>query len=68
MFSLNFYLAGQSSTQQQINIKFQSQPTILIDLAPSKSIPKYTWHSPSIFASPISSSGSRHNFANLDYN
>ena len=39
MFSLNFNLAGQYSTQQQTNIKSQSLPTMLIDLASSKSIP-----------------------------
>ena len=68
MVILNLHLAVKSSTQQQINIKCQSQPTNTIDLASSKSIPKYSWHSPSVFASPISTSGSRRNFANFDYN
>ena len=67
MFNLSFYLAGQPSNQQQFNNQKPVPAHNTIDLASSKSIPKYTRHSPSLFAFPISSSGSRRNFDNLDY-
>ena len=68
MFNLNLRLSRQTfnSTinQQQIPVPAHNA----LDLASSKSKPKYSRHSPSIFAFPISQSGSHLHFANLDYN
>ena len=68
MFNSNLQLSRQifksTANQQQKPVPAHNA----LDLASSESNPKYSRHSPSIFASPISQSGSRRNFSNIDYN